>query len=333
MRTVLPSRRGPIPPGLGAGCGQAKDASAGPSGLFSGVLTLPSWAMFACDMTITNHLGAHRPALRPVQCGLLATSLLLLVALVAGCAHSPREAERGGAYDALPAPLPPGFLNGPMALLLTNQDGFRAHAVLESGLPPQPGQTVSGELIGRGGKLLFAPAPAGNGKKKARPEDSAFIWDVAGNRGWVLNDPLQGYAPVSTSRQYTNVTASAPSGGTPEKIAGHPCQQGEVTVTAADGITTVFRVWQATDLKGFPLRIVCPSNGVPMTLTLSKVRLEAVPNDLFAPPNGFTKYESSEAMMAELFLRKHNLSRKQVYQPVETDPAAGTNERAPTRRD
>ena len=104
-------------------------------------------------------------------------------------------------------------------------------------------------------------------------------------------------------------------------------------MTAADGMTTAFRVWQATDLKNLPLRIVCPSGGLPMTLTLSKVRLEAVPDDLFAPPNSFTKYESSEAMMAELFLRKHNLSRKQVYQPVETDPATGTNERAPTRRE
>jgi hypothetical protein len=48
-----------------------------------------------------------------------------------------------------------------------------------------------------------------------------------------------------------------------------------------------------------------------------------MPSDLFLPPNSFTKYESSEAIMAELFLRKHNLNRKPTYQREESEPAAG----------
>jgi hypothetical protein len=219
----------------------------------------------------------------------------------------------------MPAPLPPLFLNGPMALLLTNVDGFRAHVVLESGAPPQTAQLAAGELMGRGGKLLFAPAPGGAAKQQARGGDSAFIWDVIENRGYVLNDPLQGYSPVSSSRQFTNVvTVAAVDGSESERIDGHPCQRTEVKVMASDGTATVYRVWRARDLQGIPLRVTCPSNGVPVTFTLSRVRLEAVPNDLFVPPSGFTKYDSPEAMMAELFLRKHNLSRKPAYQPEES---------------
>jgi len=208
-----------------------------------------------------------------------------------------------------------------MALLLTNTDGFRAHAVLESGLPPQALQLASGELMGRGSKLLFAPAPPGKSKKQVGAADSAFIWDVTENRGWVLNDPLQAYAPVSSSRQFTNVSpAVRPNGVSPEKIDGHSCQPEELTVTAADGTATAFRAWRAQDLHGIPLRVTCPSTGAPLILTLSNVRLETLPNDLFMPPNSFTKYESSEAMMAELFLRKHNLSRKPIYSGGENEP-------------
>jgi len=232
----------------------------------------------------------------------------------------------------MPTPATPLFLNGPMALLLTNADGFRARAVLESAAPSQPTQTTVGELMVRGSKLLFAPEPVKVAKKQPRPEDSAFVWDVNENRGYVLNDPLQAYAPISSSRQFTNVTIGpALNNASSEKVAGHRCQATEVTVTASDGVATVFQVWRAADLKGLPLRIHCPSGGVPLTLTLSKVRLEAVPNDLFLPPNGFTKYDSPEGMMTEMALRRVNLSRKQIYQTQDTDEPGNRDNRMPNR--
>lgn len=272
-------------------------------------------------MRITNYTLAHWLALRLPQSASPGFLALLVAALAAGCSHTPKHEGRAGATEVRSAPLPPLFLNGPMALLLTNTDGFRAHAVLESGLPPQALQLASGELMGRGSKLLFAPAPAGKSKKQVGSSDSAFIWDVTENRGWVLNDPLQAYAPVSSSRQFTNVSAAGTlNGAPPEKIDGRSCQPEEVTVTAADGTATVFRAWRARELHGIPLRVTCPSTGAPLILTLSNVRLETLPSDLFLPPNSFTKYESSEAIMAELFLRKHNLSRKPIYRPEGSEP-------------
>jgi hypothetical protein len=232
----------------------------------------------------------------------------------------------------MPTPVPPLFLNGPMALLLTNAGGFRARVMFGSGAPSQVPRTTAGELMVQGGKMLFAPEPTIVAKNQPRPEDSAFVWDVNENRGYLLNEPLQAYAPISSSRLFTNITAGAAINSTsPDKVAGHPCQATEVTVTASDGVATVFQVWRATDLKGLPLRIQCPSGGVPLTLTLSKVRLGAVPNDLFLPPNGFTRYESPEAMMTEMALRKVNLSRKQIYQTQESDEPGNRDNRQPTR--
>jgi hypothetical protein len=286
--------------------------------------------MFHGDMRITNYLRAHWPASRLAQGASFGFLLLLVAALAIGCSHTSKKEGRT-AVEVRPAPLPPVFLNGPMALLLTNTDGFHAHVVLESGAPPQAFQLTGGELMGRGSKLLFAPGPSGKSKKQASAADSAFIWDVAENRGWVLNDPLQAYAPVSSSRQFTIMApAATPNNAASEKISGHSCQAEEVTVTGADGMATVFRAWRAPDLRGLPLRITCPSGGAPLTLTLSNVRLEAMPNDLFQPPSSFTKYESSEAIMAELFLRKHNLNRKPTYEGPEGEPTAPVSH-PPTR--
>ena len=179
--------------------------------------------------------------------------LLLLAALAAGCASSSTKADRAGAFQVMPTPAIPLFLNGPMALLLTNADGFRARVVFESAAPSGLTQTTAGEIMVRGSKLLFTPAPSSVAKQQPRSEDTAFIWDVNENRGYLLNDPLQAYAPISSSRQFTNVTAGAAlNNASPEKVAGHTCQPTEVTVTASDGVATVFRVWRAADLKDAP---------------------------------------------------------------------------------
>jgi hypothetical protein len=288
--------------------------------------------MLRSDMLTLNYVRARWPAVRVDRVRLLGLCLALLAALAVGCAHSEKKIDRAGAFEVLPAPVPPLFLNGPMALLLTNADGFRARVVLESGAPAQATPMAAGELLVRGSQLLFAPDPSKAPKKQARAQDSAFIWDVNGNRGYVLNDPLQAYAPMSSSRQYTNLTVGASiNDPARERIAGHPCLGTEVTVTASDGATTFFQVWRARDLNALPLRIACPSNGLPVTLTLSKVRLETVPEDLFQPPNGFTKYDSVEALMAELTLRGMNLGRKPIYPIEDPETAGGRDTRVPTR--
>jgi hypothetical protein len=261
-----------------------------------------------------------------------ALCLLLMAALAGGCAHPPKPGRGGGAVEGFSVPEPPAFLNGPLALLLTNAHGFRAHAVLASSASAEGVEVTEGELMGRGGKLLFAPGPGGSTGKRSHLRGSAFIWDVTANRGYLLNDPLQAYAPIPANRQFTNLTTgSALSGAAPESISGHPCQPAQATVAASDGSVTGFRLWRATDLNGLPVRITCASDGPSLTLTLSKVRLETLPEDPFLPPNGFVKYDSAERLMNELAARQQSLRRCPTYHTEEGEPGSGQDGRPPTR--
>jgi len=113
--------------------------------------------MFVGDMMYMSYrmdreAQARRAGLRtPGLC------LLLIGALATGCAGPEKREPPGppGAAGRVPAPKPPPFLGGAMALLLTNAGGFRAHAVLIGGAAAEPGGVLAGELIGWGGKLLF----------------------------------------------------------------------------------------------------------------------------------------------------------------------------------
>jgi hypothetical protein len=273
---------------------------------------------------VMSALGSGRHAMR-----MSGTAILLIAALAAGCAHSPGYVKYKGGIGEFPTPRAPVFLNGPMALLLTNVDGFRAHAVLEEGTSTT--QPTSGELMGQGGHLVFMPTVTKADIKRSPTAASAFIWDAAAGHGYILNGPLQAYAPITPNTQFTNLMTSTVGGQAAlERIEGHPCQRFEAVVTGADGSITAFRLWRAADLKGLPLRITCTSSSTPLTLALSKPQLQALSGDLFQPPVGFAKYDSAEALTGELNARQHSLKRRPTQMPEATEPIGGQEGRVPS---
>src|SRR5947208_11103446 len=113
----------------------------------------------------------------------------LIAIFAGGCAESPPEGgpggrvggpggEEGPGRGGLP-PGPPPFLAGPMgAVLLNNAEGFAAHMTMEIRLPEGHTDVISGELMGRGSKLLFTPQPTGRRGKEMRAARISFVWDV-----------------------------------------------------------------------------------------------------------------------------------------------------------
>jgi len=249
---------------------------------------------------------------------------MIIAILAAGCAHVRPVGSREGAVGEMLPPKPPLFLDGPMAALLTNADGFSAHVVMETQLSSNRAAPVSGELLGRGSKLFFAPDESSPGERRHPGGGINFIWDVTAGSGYMLSEAMQSYAPISSGARVTNIViGTGTENSAPKKVGGHQCEQEQVIVASSDGSATVFHIWRAVDLRGFAVRIDSATNSTFLSLNFSSVRLEIPSGELFQPPDGFTKYDSAEAMMNELMARQQNLRRSTTDTTGEANHAEG----------
>ncbi len=68
-------------------------------------------------------------------------------------------------------------------------------------------------------------------------------------------------------------------------VDGHPAKIEEITITPASGGKSVtMKAWEATDLKGFPLRVEMPTKQGTMRMDYKDVDISPPPASLFAVP-------------------------------------------------
>jgi hypothetical protein len=82
-----------------------------------------------------------------------------------------------------------------------------------------------------------------------------------------------------------------------ETIDGHPCVKAKVVLTDTKGEKQEATLWNATDLKKFPVKLERAENGVMMTMSFKDVNLSKPEAAQFEPPAGLTKYDSPHALM------------------------------------
>jgi len=83
-----------------------------------------------------------------------------------------------------------------------------------------------------------------------------------------------------------------------ETIDGHDCVKNKVVVTDPDGSSHESTVWNATDLKQFPVKIqTTAANGNAMVLFFKDVKLGAPDDAQFDPPSDCTKYDDMMSLM------------------------------------
>jgi hypothetical protein len=93
-----------------------------------------------------------------------------------------------------------------------------------------------------------------------------------------------------------------------ETVDGHDCVKKQVTVTGKDGNKFESTVWDATDLKSFPVKIVLtPTNSPPATILFRNIAFVKPDAGLFNAPAGLTKYDSLQTMM-QTEMAKHAAS-------------------------
>lgn len=83
-----------------------------------------------------------------------------------------------------------------------------------------------------------------------------------------------------------------------ENVDGHECVKNKVVVTSPNGSTRESTVWNASDLKDFPIKIETASKDGSLTvLHFTEVKLEKPDAALFDPPADFTKYDNMMGLM------------------------------------
>lgn len=89
-----------------------------------------------------------------------------------------------------------------------------------------------------------------------------------------------------------------------ESIDGHACVKNRVTVTDAKGKATESTVWNATDMKQFPLRIETAEGKDKVTMKFRDVKFEKPAATSFDPPAAYTRYADVQTMMQEAVMKK-----------------------------
>jgi hypothetical protein len=81
-----------------------------------------------------------------------------------------------------------------------------------------------------------------------------------------------------------------------ETIDGHPCVKNKMTIADDAGKAHEFTVWNATDLKDFPVQFQTSDNGQTIVSTYKGVRLSAPDAKQFEPPSDYKGYDDMQQM-------------------------------------
>ena len=89
-----------------------------------------------------------------------------------------------------------------------------------------------------------------------------------------------------------------------ETVDGHPCIKNKAVVTDKEGAKHESTIWSASDLKKFPIKIENMENNVKVTMLFHDVSLSKPAADVFDPPANVTKYDSMQAMMQQVMMKR-----------------------------
>jgi len=89
-----------------------------------------------------------------------------------------------------------------------------------------------------------------------------------------------------------------------ETVEGHACVKNKVEITDKDAKKHEFTVWNATDLKKFPVKIEANENKTAMTILFKDVKFDKPEASQFEPPATYKKYDSMMAMMQQEMMKR-----------------------------
>jgi hypothetical protein len=88
-----------------------------------------------------------------------------------------------------------------------------------------------------------------------------------------------------------------------ETIDGRACKKVKMTSTDANGKTQEATVWQAKDLKNFPIQMEMRDRSNTVLVKYQNPKLETPEASLFEIPAGYSKYDNFQALMQAALMK------------------------------
>ncbi len=208
---------------------------------------------------------------------------------------------------AQPGPPPGPSFDGALAKLFGDNSGFSAALEFHTTGPSGEGMTMPGKIAFLDGNARFEmdmakmqgramPAAALASMKQMGMDKMITISRRDKKAAYIIYPGMRAY--VEQAIPETGTGAGAADYKTEvtklgeETIDGHDCVKNKVMVTGPDGATHESTVWNATDLKKFPIKIETSGKGGAMVMLYKEVKLEKPDAAQFDPPADFQKFDS-----------------------------------------
>lgn len=127
--------------------------------------------------------------------------------------------------------------------------------------------------------------------------DKMIILKLADKQAaYIVYPNLQSYCDMPPGKGHADGKLEKTELGS-ETVEKHPCTKSKLTLTDKEGRTAEALVWEATDLKNFPIQYQTVDDGQTTTTTFTDIKMEKPAASLFELPASYKKYASMQEMM------------------------------------
>jgi len=223
-------------------------------------------------------------------------------------------------FGRMAGPAPGPGLSGSTAKLFGDNSTFSANLEMQTaGEGGSDAMSMPGKMFFDTGKSRFEMNMSEMKSAKMPPQTAAQMKAMGMDRMIMIGRPDKklGYQVFPAMQAYVEnplpeqESASAPSDFKievtelgKETVDNHPCIKNKAVVTGKDGTKHESTVWNATDLKKFPIKIEQMESGTKITMLFHDVSLSKPAAELFEPPSDATKYDSMQSMMQQVMMKR-----------------------------
>jgi hypothetical protein len=133
----------------------------------------------------------------------------------------------------------------------------------------------------------------------ARPDKKVNYLIYPGLQSYVEMPPAKADSAPTNSDYKVEITEIGK-----ETVDGHRCVKNKNVVTDKEGVKHESTVWNATDLKKFPVKIQTTEQSGDVTMLFKNVSLTKPAASLFEPPADFKKYDNVQQLMQQEMMKR-----------------------------